>query len=145
MIIRISDPQRQPIFSGPIEEAAGDGAVAVLLDHGETEAVDAVEDVKDALGGDGARDGEDDVGAAVLCAPEDGAGVGAGSEDVGRGGAAGQRAKEYASVGGRDLFSKAAQLWAFLTSQLWFWGSWRRLADRDPGWLNGSSCLALRY
>lgn len=99
MIVSISDPQLQPVLSDPVEEAAGDGVVAVSLNHAQTEAVDAVEDIEDAVGGDGGGDGEDDVGAAVVCAPEDGAGVGSGSGAVGLGDAAGHKAKEYASVG----------------------------------------------
>lgn len=93
MIIDVVDPHLQPIWSGPVEGAAGNDVVAVVIDHACTEAVDALEDVEDPVRVDGVRDGEDDVGAAVLRTPEDCVAGGAGSKVAWVDVAAGQKAK----------------------------------------------------
>lgn len=106
MIIDVVDPHLQSIWSGPVEGAAGNDVVAVVTDHACTEAVDALEDVEDPVRVDGVRDGEDDVGAAVLRTPEDCVAGSAGSKVAWVDGAAGQKAKSYASVGGEYLCSR---------------------------------------
>lgn len=96
MIIGVVDPHHQPILSDPVEDAAGNDVVAVVTDHACTEAVDALEDVEDPVRVDDVREGEDDIGAAVLRTPEDCVAAGAGSGVDWLDAAAGQKAKEYA-------------------------------------------------